>query len=91
MISSALTAMHRLARLDQRFVWHPFTQMRDWLRREPTVIVSGRGAVLRFADFALRGRLGVALGRRRRGGDGRARRAGRLGRLHGGGARRGRT
>jgi len=41
--------MHPLARLDQQFVWHPFTQMRDWLRREPIVIVSGRGAVLRDA------------------------------------------
>lgn len=39
--------MADLAQLDQRFVWHPFTQMRDWLRREPIVIVSGRGAVLR--------------------------------------------
>lgn len=37
------------ARLDQAYVWHPFTQMRDWLRREPIVIVSGRGAVLRDA------------------------------------------
>src|SRR6185503_6142348 len=36
-----------LARLDQQYVWHPFTQMRDWLKREPIVIVSGRGAVLR--------------------------------------------
>src|SRR5207237_1400996 len=27
----------------------PFTQMRDWLRREPVVIVSGQGAVLRDA------------------------------------------
>ncbi len=42
--------MHPLAKLDQRFVWHPFTQMRDWLRSEPTVIVSGRGAVLRDAN-----------------------------------------
>lgn len=33
----------RLARLDRRFVWHPFTQMRDWLRAEPTVIVRGEG------------------------------------------------
>jgi adenosylmethionine-8-amino-7-oxononanoate aminotransferase len=41
--------MHRLARLDHAHVWHPFTQMRDWLRREPIVIVSGRGAVLRDA------------------------------------------
>lgn len=39
--------MHPLARLDHHFVWHPFTQMRDWLRREPIVLVAGRGAVLR--------------------------------------------
>lgn len=36
-----------VARLDQRYVWHPFTQMQDWLREEPVVIVSGRGACLR--------------------------------------------
>ncbi len=41
------SASHPLARLDHAHVWHPFTQMRDWLRREPIVIVSGRGAVLR--------------------------------------------
>lgn len=39
--------MSSLAKLDQQFVWHPFTQMRDWLRREPIVIVEGNGAVLR--------------------------------------------
>ena len=39
--------MSSLAKLDQQFVWHPFTQMRDWLRAEPIVIVSGQGAVLR--------------------------------------------
>ena len=39
--------MHPLAKLDQKFVWHPFTQMRDWLRREPIVIASGEGAMLR--------------------------------------------
>ena len=39
--------MHPLARLDHAHLWHPFTQMRDWLRREPIVIVDGRGAVLR--------------------------------------------
>ncbi len=42
--------MHPLAKLDHQFVWHPFTQMRDWLRREPIVIVEGKGAVLRDAD-----------------------------------------
>ncbi len=39
--------MHRLAQLDHTYVWHPFTQMRDWLKSEPIVIVSGKGAVLR--------------------------------------------
>ena len=39
--------MNQLAQLDRKFVWHPFTQMRDWLRREPIVITSGKGAVLR--------------------------------------------
>ncbi|MEO7298817.1 MAG: adenosylmethionine--8-amino-7-oxononanoate transaminase [Verrucomicrobiota bacterium] len=39
--------MHKLAQLDHKYVWHPFTQMRDWLKREPIVITSGKGAVLR--------------------------------------------
>ena len=39
--------MNKLAQLDRKFVWHPFTQMRDWLKREPIVIASGQGAVLR--------------------------------------------
>ncbi len=39
--------MHPLAQLDQRFVWHPFTQMREWLQSEPIVIVAGKGAVLK--------------------------------------------
>ena len=39
--------MHPLARLDHRYVWHPFTQMRDWLAGEPIVIVEGEGALLR--------------------------------------------
>ena len=39
--------MNQLAKLDHQFVWHPFTQMRDWLKREPVIIVAGRGAVLR--------------------------------------------
>jgi len=42
--------VHKLAELDHRYVWHPFTQMKDWLRREPIVIVSGQGAVLRDAN-----------------------------------------
>src|SRR2546422_4917478 len=42
--------MRPLARLDHRYLWHPFTQMRDWLKREPIVIVQGEGAVLRDAS-----------------------------------------
>jgi len=38
--------MHSLAKLDHQYVWHPFTQMRDWLKREPLVLVQGRGALL---------------------------------------------
>jgi len=41
--------MHPLAKLDHRHLWHPFTQMRDWLKAEPIVIVAGQGAVLRDA------------------------------------------
>src|SRR5215469_12438176 len=41
--------MNPLAVLDQRYVWHPFTQMRDWINREPLVIVEGQGSVLRDA------------------------------------------
>jgi adenosylmethionine-8-amino-7-oxononanoate aminotransferase len=39
--------MKHPAKLDHKFVWHPFTQMRDWLKREPIVIVEGNGAILR--------------------------------------------
>ncbi len=39
--------MNKLAQIDHAHVWHPFTQMRDWLKREPFVITSGKGAVLR--------------------------------------------
>jgi adenosylmethionine-8-amino-7-oxononanoate aminotransferase len=39
--------MNPHAKLDRQFVWHPFTQMRDWLAHEPIVIAEGKGAVLR--------------------------------------------
>jgi adenosylmethionine-8-amino-7-oxononanoate aminotransferase len=39
--------MNKFAQLDRKFIWHPFTQMRDWLKREPIVIASGKGALLR--------------------------------------------
>jgi len=41
-----------LADLDRDYVWHPFTQMRDWTdpARPPVVIVEGRGALLKAED-----------------------------------------
>jgi adenosylmethionine-8-amino-7-oxononanoate aminotransferase len=28
--------------LDHRYVWHPFTQMKDWVEEDPLIIVEGR-------------------------------------------------
>jgi adenosylmethionine-8-amino-7-oxononanoate aminotransferase len=42
--------MRRIAKLDHQYVWHPFTQMRDWLKQEPIVITKGKGATLTDAD-----------------------------------------
>src|SRR5689334_4991026 len=38
--------MNRLAKLDHKYLWHAFTQMRDWLMREPIVLAKARGALL---------------------------------------------
>ena len=39
--------MTSLADKDHRHLWHPFTQMQDWLAEEPIIIESGAGAILR--------------------------------------------
>lgn len=36
-----------LAQKDHHFLWHPFTQMREWMQEEPLTIESGEGAILR--------------------------------------------
>ena len=28
---------------DHAYVWHPFTQMQDWLQEDPIIIASGEG------------------------------------------------
>src|SRR5688500_13598845 len=38
------------ARLDQAYVWHPFTQMREWLNQPPIVIARGKGAELEDSE-----------------------------------------
>ncbi|HUJ08683.1 MAG TPA: adenosylmethionine--8-amino-7-oxononanoate transaminase [Verrucomicrobiae bacterium] len=42
--------MTNLADKDHRYVWHPFTQMKEWMTEEPLVIESGEGTVLRGID-----------------------------------------
>jgi adenosylmethionine-8-amino-7-oxononanoate aminotransferase len=41
---------HRLSKLDHKYLWHPFTQMQDWLAEEPLIIASGKGCVLTDVD-----------------------------------------
>jgi adenosylmethionine-8-amino-7-oxononanoate transaminase len=38
---------NKLVILDKQYVWHPFTQMRDWLKSDPILIKSGKGSVLK--------------------------------------------
>ena len=45
-----MTDARTLARLDHAHLWHPFTQMRDWLAEEPLVIVEGQGCWLVDAE-----------------------------------------
>jgi adenosylmethionine---8-amino-7-oxononanoate aminotransferase len=39
-----------LIELDHRHLWHPFTQMQEWMAEEPIVIVAGEGNELIDAD-----------------------------------------
>ena len=39
-----------LKRLDHTYLWHPFTQMRDWTADEPCIIESGEGQYLVDVD-----------------------------------------
>ena len=40
----------RLRRLDAAHVWHPFTQMRDWMTSAPCIIESASGNTLVDSD-----------------------------------------
>src|SRR5579884_2112141 len=39
-----------LARWDRRYLWHPFTQMREWEQEEPIIICRGNGIYLYDTD-----------------------------------------
>ena len=36
--------------LDKRYVWHPFTQMKEWSGETPTIISEGKGCFLKDTD-----------------------------------------
>jgi adenosylmethionine-8-amino-7-oxononanoate aminotransferase len=44
--SAEPTGFFELAEWDHKYLWHPFTQMRDWLAQEPLIIVRGEGNYL---------------------------------------------
>ena len=44
--SAKKSTPRRLERLDKRYLWHPFTQMRDWEKDEQLIIESGSGSSL---------------------------------------------
>ena len=47
MDDAARKARHeQLARADHRHLWHPFTQMQDWLREDPLIVDSADGVHL---------------------------------------------
>ena len=37
-----LDNIQRLEEADKRYIWHPFTQMKDWLDQKPIIITEGR-------------------------------------------------
>ncbi|MDP2167401.1 MAG: adenosylmethionine--8-amino-7-oxononanoate transaminase [Thermodesulfovibrionales bacterium] len=37
----------RLEELDKKYIWHPFTQMKDWLGQKPLIITEGRDCFLK--------------------------------------------
>ncbi len=39
-------SLEELIDMDRRFIWHPFTQMMDWINEEPLIIASGEGNYL---------------------------------------------
>ncbi|MBF0570843.1 MAG: adenosylmethionine--8-amino-7-oxononanoate transaminase [Candidatus Omnitrophica bacterium] len=40
----------RLKQWDKEYIWHPFTQMRDWVKDDPLVIDSAKGIYLKDID-----------------------------------------
>jgi len=41
---------HLLKQWDQEYIWHPFTQMKDWAKEDPLIIDSAQGVYLKDTD-----------------------------------------
>jgi adenosylmethionine-8-amino-7-oxononanoate aminotransferase len=37
----------KIEKKDKKYIWHPFTQMKDWLEETPLIITEGRGSFLK--------------------------------------------
>src|SRR4030042_2040053 len=37
----------RLEELDRKYIWHPFTQMKDWLDEKPIIISEGKDCFIK--------------------------------------------
>ncbi|MCX7792929.1 MAG: adenosylmethionine--8-amino-7-oxononanoate transaminase [Thermodesulfovibrionales bacterium] len=46
-MSSQADEINRLIELDRLYLWHPFTQMKEWMEREPVIIVEGRDCFIK--------------------------------------------
>jgi adenosylmethionine-8-amino-7-oxononanoate aminotransferase len=44
---SYLDDIRRLEEMDRQYIWHPFTQMKDWLKQKPIIISEGRDCFVR--------------------------------------------
>ncbi len=40
----------KLKNIDRKYIWHPFTQMQDWMNSEPLIIEEGKGAWIKDID-----------------------------------------
>ncbi|MBI4686463.1 MAG: adenosylmethionine--8-amino-7-oxononanoate transaminase [Nitrospirae bacterium] len=42
-----MTLKRRLEKSDKKYLWHPFTQMKDWQKETPVIVSEGRGSFLK--------------------------------------------
>ncbi|MDP3143457.1 MAG: adenosylmethionine--8-amino-7-oxononanoate transaminase [Candidatus Omnitrophota bacterium] len=47
MLKEAQPDSGKLEQWDKKYIWHPFTQMRDWLKDDPLIIEGGEGSYIK--------------------------------------------